>query len=509
LVGILVLMSASAAASQGVQNLALGLKQRRYIPPSFGQQNMYEVADRPVWLMVGIVVVSYLLFGTDEETYLAIYAAGVFILLSMTGWAVTKRLIRELRAKFEWAKAALIGGTILAALLTSASTVIIFEERFSEGAWTFFIFVPMLYAVFTYFRNRLGEPDAITDYLGQLDAAQLAGFGFGQLGVGLELDENGDPAAVPLKWEPAPIEESKWRKEKLEINEIAVLLDGSHYAQQALPMAELISKQNGAKIFLLSSVKDYNKTFRDKYEETKQVRTLYLERVAKDLRAKNFDVEISVRSGFIAEATKSLIDDKKIDLVIISDRGKSASNNWESGGATVKLMRTIQVPVIIIPTVEKGEKLPDLKINRLMLGLDGSIRSEAALPYARELAKLSKAELLLLPVPAVPETDKYRAAAGIVEQVREKAVNEMGSFLEAVAESLRAEGLQVRPIVTGVHPARTIVSEAEKQAVDMVLLTSRGRGGVDLLFTGSVAERVVNQSKLPVLIVPTSGNSKK
>lgn len=39
-------------------------------------------------LEVGVVCVCFLAFGTREETYLAIYAAGVFILLGMTGWAV-------------------------------------------------------------------------------------------------------------------------------------------------------------------------------------------------------------------------------------------------------------------------------------------------------------------------------------------------------------------------------------------------------------------------------------
>jgi nucleotide-binding universal stress UspA family protein len=501
-VGIAVLMSASAAAAQGVQNLALGLKHRRYIPEAFGRQNQYEVADRPVWLQVGLVVVTYLFFGTNEETYLAIYAAGVFILLSMTGWAVTKRLIREIRQVFSIGKLALIGGTILAATLTTVATIIIFEERFLEGAWTFLIFIPMLYAAFSYFRSRLGDPDPTTDYIGQLDAAQVAGFGFGQT-PDSEI-EPGTIADVPLKWEPAPIEQSNWRKEDRKFAKIAVLLDGSDYAAQALPLAKWLAKRSGATLFLLSSVKNDTRDHRDKYAETEQVRTLYLERVAKDLASKKFDVKIAVRPGYIAESTQSLVDDENIDLVIISDRGKSASRNWETGGASVKLMGTIQIPVVIVPTVEQGEKQPAPKLKRIMLGLDGSIRSEKALPYARELARIAKAELVLLTVPAVPETEKYRAAAEVVEKVREKAVSQMEVFLAAVSDSLRKDGIKVKTSVTGIHPARTIVREANEQNADLVMLTSRGRGGMDLFFTGSVAERVVDQINVPVLMVPSA-----
>lgn len=60
---------AAAASAQGIQNLALGLRCRHYIPPWLGMRNKYDVAANPVWLEV------------------VVCAAGVFILLSLTGWA--------------------------------------------------------------------------------------------------------------------------------------------------------------------------------------------------------------------------------------------------------------------------------------------------------------------------------------------------------------------------------------------------------------------------------------
>ncbi len=158
LIGVAVLLSASAASAQGLQNLFVGLKLRHYVPEFIGRLNEHGVADKPVWIEVAIVSICFLLFGTHEETYLAIYAAGVFILLSMTGWAAGKRLIRELRQAFSIGRFAVLLGTIIAAILTTGATLIIFEERFFEGAWTYFLFVPALYIIFTYYRNRLGEP---------------------------------------------------------------------------------------------------------------------------------------------------------------------------------------------------------------------------------------------------------------------------------------------------------------------------------------------------------------
>ncbi len=98
----------------------------------------------------------------------------------MTGWAVTQRLIREVTLQFSGRKALLIAGTAIAALLTTGATLIIFEERFWEGAWAYFILIPILYLAFTFFRQRIGAPSPEMDYLGHIDSNLLAGFGFGQ-----------------------------------------------------------------------------------------------------------------------------------------------------------------------------------------------------------------------------------------------------------------------------------------------------------------------------------------
>lgn len=501
LVGIAVLMSASAASAQGLQNLALGLSERRYVPPLLGQRNQFQVADKPVWIQVAIVCICFIFVGTEEETYLAIYAAGVFVLLSMTGWAVTKRLVREVREKFDFGKVALIIGTILAAILTTGATGIIFVERFTEGAWTYLVFIPLLYVLFTYSRARLGAPSEIMDYLGRLNAAQLAGFGFGQM----------DPATgsvtaqaikpEDLRWEPAPIQESKWRDETVSISNVAVLLDASEYAEGALPWAKMICKKTGAQLTLLSSIKNHTAALQEHFESNKQARQVYLEDVAKEIQAEGIDIDIAVRPGFIADATQSLVHEKSVDLVITTTRGKSGKKHWVSGGVSRKLVQKINQPVLLIQVPENGKpKAPKLK--RIVVALDGSIYSESVLPSARALAQTFDAELVLLSVPAVPEPEDYHAPAGVVNTIRSNAEAQMRNFLEAVARSLRGDGIKVRTMVTGSLPARTIVQIANKEKASMIMNTSRGRGGFDLFLLGSEAQRIVEKTTKPVFMMP-------
>lgn len=501
LIGVVVLMSASAASAQGLQNLALGLKGRHYIPPSIGQQNRFDVADKPVWIEVAIVSVCFLLFGTNEETYLAIYAAGVFILLSMTGWAVTKRLLRESREKFSITKLALMAGTTLASILTTGATVIIFQERFLEGAWTYLLFIPILYAVFAYFRSRLGDPSPAMDYLGQLDAAMLAGFGFGQAALPASASSNGEAQPSGLTWRPDPIERSQWRDQEVTFRRVVVLLDGSIYADQAIPMAEMVCRATGARMTLLSSVKDHTDALREQFEQTKQEREAHLQQVADRARAKGFEVDYSIRPGHIANATEALVQENGVDLVITTTRGKSGSQHWLRGGVSRKLMNQISAPVLLVHAdgSENGE-LPS--IDRILVTLDGSIFSERALPFAKAWAKVFDSELVLMTVPAVPEMKNYRAAADVVETIRSEAEVNIRKFLDAVARSLREDGIRVKTVVTGSMPARTIISVSEEADTDLIMLTSHGRGGLELLLMGSVAQRVVENTHDAVFMVP-------
>jgi nucleotide-binding universal stress UspA family protein len=496
LVGIFVLMSASAASAQGLQNLALGLKERHYIPPAFGALNLYEVANKPVWLEVGIVCMCFLLFGTHEETYLTLYAAGVFILLSMTGWAVTQRLVREISHQYSIRKMALIAGTTTAALLTTIATLIIFEERFLEGAWAYFLFIPILYVAFTYFRRHIGAPSPEMDYLGHIDSNLLAGFGFGQAPLQDQINGNGEQVPLKLGWLPEPVLAHQKLNTAIKIRHIVTLLDGSDYAAQALPMAQFFCETNGAQLTLMSASRKYHTEDKGQFKaET------YLCTVAEKIHAAGIQVNCAVRSDSPTEATRKLVIEKGVDLVVITTRGRSGEKNWLSEGLSSKLVHLLDIPILLVQVFESGPpEAPHL--SRILVALDGSAFAEQLLPYARLLGKQFDCELMLICVPAVPESEKYRAPASVIHAIRKQAETSMQKYLASVAESLLAEGLTVRTVVAGSYPARSIVDVGKREGVDLIMITSQGRGGLDLFFMGSVAQQVVQLTDSPVFIIP-------
>ncbi len=509
IISVLVLLSASAASAQGLQNLALGLRNRRYIPVVLGERNMHGVADKPVWLEVGLVAIIFLFAGTNEETYLALYAAGVFILLSMTGWAAAKRLVRELKEVFVRSQMAMLVGIVIAALLTSAATLVIFQERFFEGAWMYFVFIPLLYAGFTYSRNRMGAPLPEVERLGELDQAFLGGFGFGQSFEPVPVMATAFGSANPgydetmstrPKYTP-PTETTPPRH-------ILVPLDGSDFAEQSLTAARSLAEAYGGRI-TLASVVPVQRLSEDtpipqwQHEQVERSRAklaAYLETVAARLREADLTVDKEVLVGSVAEAINRLVDERDIDIVVYSTRGRGGIQRWLLGSVATRLIQLLTRPLLIIrPRV--GSPPPIMDFKKILVTLDGSEFAERVLPFARASIPYGT-EIILLTIPQIPEAHQYGAVVEEIQQLREYVEQRSQTYLEDVAESLSESGLETRVIVKGTRPAETIVQVAEEEDVDIIMLATHGRGGFDRLFVGSVADRVVQFATCPVFLVP-------
>jgi nucleotide-binding universal stress UspA family protein len=499
LVGIAVLLSASAASSQGIQNLSLGLSNRNYIPAFLGERNKYDVADKPVWIQVGLVCIIFLIAGTHEETYLAIYAAGVFVLLSMTGWAASKRLIRFLREKFSISNMMTLAGTVIAAIITTAATVIIFQERFFEGAWTYFIFIPLLYAAFSYFRSRLGAPSPVAERLGELEEAMLGGFGFGQTfepalaTIGVSTPGGISPAG-PGGATPGS-STFRWLSQKAIPRHIGIPLDGSEYAEHALPTAEALSNTFNSRLTLISVLKN-----EEQMDSLGPERKSYLETIADRLRKKGIDVKTAIRVGLVEDRLNDLTYQDGLDLVVMSSRGRSGIKRWLLGGVATGILQTMNCPVLVIHPAERIEA-PAVQFNKLLVTLDGSEFAERVLPYVRSSVEFESV-VLLLSVPEVPEAQMYGAMLEEIQELRSQAESDAMNYLNKVAAELGKDGIQTEVIVAGSRPAQTIISVAEGENVDIVMMASHGRGGLDRLFVGSVADRVVHQTEIPVFLVP-------
>jgi nucleotide-binding universal stress UspA family protein len=141
--------------------------------------------------------------------------------------------------------------------------------------------------------------------------------------------------------------------------------------------------------------------------------------------------------------------------------------------------------------------------NRILVPIDFSAPSDAALEYARTVATRFGASLHLLHVADDPYRALYSAEVYVpeVEALREESLTDATCRLNDRLQSsdIRDLGATVDAMIG--TPARSIVDYAGSHDIDLIVMGTHGRGGMSHLLMGSVAERVVRTAPCPVLTV--------
>lgn len=140
---------------------------------------------------------------------------------------------------------------------------------------------------------------------------------------------------------------------------------------------------------------------------------------------------------------------------------------------------------------------------RILVPLDGSERAEAVLPAAKSEASHHQATLVLMRV-VPPLRHGLMLIPSILDDIREQAMEMARDYLHAMAETLRAEGLEVETEVQFGAPAALIVEFAERSGCDLIIVGSHGQSGASQWRFGSVANKIVKvRTSMPVLVINT------
>lgn len=145
-------------------------------------------------------------------------------------------------------------------------------------------------------------------------------------------------------------------------------------------------------------------------------------------------------------------------------------------------------------------------LHRILVPLDGSELSERALPLATALAQKFESEVILLRVLDAPEPEmasRYPENHWTREALQ-FSHREAQNYLVSKQVALTGEGVRTRVLVRGESPATDILSTAVQEHVDLIVLSSHGKGSPSPWTAGSVADKVMQHSTCPVLLVRQS-----
>jgi nucleotide-binding universal stress UspA family protein len=150
---------------------------------------------------------------------------------------------------------------------------------------------------------------------------------------------------------------------------------------------------------------------------------------------------------------------------------------------------------------------------QILVPLDGSENSERALPHAQELAQASGATLHLVQI--ISRSDELDAVRGggydvlaaeysrdLTQEYITARINRAGDYLKEAAMRMEARGVKAETAVREGAAAENIIGYAREQGIDLIVMSTRGQGGIQRFLLGSVTDRVLRTGHLPVLVIP-------
>lgn len=297
---------------------------------------------------------------------------------------------------------------------------------------------------------------------------------------------------------------------------ILVPLDGSDFAERAIPMALSIAERTGGSVQLVSAVPtlpplvpsaESEGPVQGWFEEERLRASEYLDGVQERLQGRTkVEVHIRVVSGDPVQALEERVRKTGADAIVMTTHGKGLVERVWLGSVADGLVRRAPCPVLL-QRLDDDDVEVDLDarpgLTRILVPLDGSAASREVVADAVALASAFDAQISLVRIVAdgLPIGSTYIPHAAEEERERAEAVREAREDLDRTESKIRDQGVTVEvAIVQDDDPGAGILRHRGDIGADLVAMTTRGRGGVTRLVLGSVADRVIRAGVVPVLV---------
>jgi nucleotide-binding universal stress UspA family protein len=238
-------------------------------------------------------------------------------------------------------------------------------------------------------------------------------------------------------------------------------------------------------------------------EQVAQLRNTYVTDIASHLTPEGVKVRAMVTIGSPAEEIVRIADEQDIQLIAMATHRESALARGILGSVTDRVIHSAKIPVLAIRPVEISDtKSADIKV--IVVPLDGSEISESVIPFATEIAIKTDSELIF---------------ARVTSAVLQSPAGEIGMGYALPSESITGENIAAEYLLPFVNDAKSrgisasmrtpigraassITSLADENENTIIVIGTRGQGGIKRWVIGSVTDKVIRSSGHPVLVIP-------
>jgi len=289
---------------------------------------------------------------------------------------------------------------------------------------------------------------------------------------------------------------------------ILVPLDGSAFAEAALPLALALSSKTKADVHLVTVVEPIPAfAYEDWESAAKEWSEAYLAAVAERISgAAGGKVTTALHSGHVVETLLNEAGSADADVVVMATHGRGMLSRAWLGSVADGFMRGAEIPVLFARPEEGKAPPPEPSkdFETILVPLDGSELSESALAHATEFGDLFSCAYHLTRVVAYPidvASPYLPHTVQMNQNVLAEAKADAAEYLEDRAERMRKRGLRVTTSVTvDAQAGQGILSEADAVGCDLIAMSTHARKGVGRLVLGSAADKVLRGTKVPLLL---------
>ncbi len=316
------------------------------------------------------------------------------------------------------------------------------------------------------------------------------------------------------------------------LQRILVPLDGSSIAEQVLPIAKRLAQAAGGTVVLVRNVplpenSDYEASLL--YAASAQLHpsvqfalksaAQYLQDVTASSVLAGVNTEMVTTFGRTSAMIVATAQSRNIDMIVMGGHENTDLKHRVLGSVVQVVTRYAPVPVLVLhDQTSNGEQLsPINRLLRVLIPLDGSMLSEAVLKPAASLvaalASPGQAAIHLVQVVQPPSGAEEAHDTNMQESLLQKAQAYLAYLAQDMQKGIAAE-LNVKvtwSALLNTHVADSIISTAQgsddlkgtdaSEGCDLIALATHGRIGLQFLALGSVAERVLVRTRLPVLVI--------
>jgi nucleotide-binding universal stress UspA family protein len=277
---------------------------------------------------------------------------------------------------------------------------------------------------------------------------------------------------------------------------MVVPLDGSMTAEAILPHLRRILYRKDAEVILVRAVVPPPMENSLELAEAGQAAAReYLLAKQDALETAGVRVKSVVRVGSPVGVILDVVDEEKATMIALATHGAGGIPRLLMGSVTEGILRKAAVPVLAVRPFWSYDLLAAggterQPIRNVLLPVDGSALSLESIPSVVQVCDLFESRVVLL---RILELKKQQAPTSA-----ERA--EAEAQLKTLEGLLGKQGVETVSLLREGDPTEEIVKAVQSQDVDLIAMTTHGRGGLTRAITGSVTEKVLRQVRVPMLV---------